>query len=136
MILTAYVDDKVAKISYLFMAQCFYMFVHTTEPAILFDLTPNYAAAVYAIFSFVRNILMLVKMKIVDPKFHAFDMTLKGVNNTSHINPNVPDGMIYRYGFMIFFTNLFFIISGNIELKDFDSYDTHDWRKESVISYP
>uniref|UniRef100_A0A0A9WSA8 Vesicular glutamate transporter 3 n=1 Tax=Lygus hesperus TaxID=30085 RepID=A0A0A9WSA8_LYGHE len=124
MILAAYANRTSSTFAFIIVGHVFSAVMAIGQPVALFDISPNYAAVIFAIFSFLRTVLFASKV-VIDVRLHIYPLT----------NDNL-DVLFYRYGFLVFFTNLIFLLCGDIERKPFDTYDTHDWTKESIISYP
>lgn len=116
--------DKI--VAYFIIAVFFsYGFV-ISEVATVFDLSPNYAVELHAIYTFPSWVIAALKITFIDPKYH-----LEG-DNSFRENLYV----WYSTAFVMFVFNYGFLMFGDIKWCQFDTYNAVDWRKESQISYP
>ncbi|KAF6207480.1 hypothetical protein GE061_015926 [Apolygus lucorum] len=124
MILSAYSEKTPPTFGFIVVGVAFASVMSIGQPVAIYDISPNYAAVIFAIFTFIRQVIFVIKVA-VDVNVQIYPLTQHNF-----------DEVFYRYGFLVFITNLIFLLCGDIERKPFDTYDTQDWTKESIISYP
>ncbi|BET02205.1 solute carrier family 17 [Nesidiocoris tenuis] len=98
------------------------------------EISPNYASIIGAIISFPGWMSIILKTSLDDrtKSFLEHGHAAKA-HNISTVEGKLP--ILYRTASVLFVMNYGFLMCGKVELRDFDSYDTVDWRKTSEVSY-